>query len=299
MKRLLVILMAMLLALGSVPALAELPADTQADLVFQTWTMEAKEVIEAQLAEFEKLYPNIHVKLEILSYSDYWTKMPIAIAGGAGPDIYIMTRANFDAYARAGQCLDFSEDLANYPQLQEDFAGMLQNAVSTYQYHGRQMGVPLSVESTGIIFNKDLFEKAGLPLLSEVEDTWTWDDLRDMAKKLTIREGDETTQYGYYIPANRMPMLEYIWATGTELFNEDGTEAVFASEDGISALDFLNTLMNTDQSFAHHRLHPIPVFYGSVLLGQDRHDGRQLRKHELFQGHHRFWLGCGRDAQES
>ncbi len=247
MKRFLVILLAVLLTLGTVPALAELPADTKADLVFQTWTVEIKEVMEAQLAEFAKIYPNINVKFEILSYDDYWTKMPIAIAGGAGPDIYIMTRANFDAYARAGQCLDFTDDLASYPLMQEDFAGMIPNAVSTYQYHGRQMGVPLSVESTGIIFNKDLFEKAGLSLPSEIEETWTWDDLQELARKLTIREGEETTQYGYYIPANRMPTLEYIWATGTELFNEDGTEAIFANGQGTSALEFLNTLMNTDK----------------------------------------------------
>ena len=159
MKRFLVILVLSVLMLGILPANAELAADTKADLVFQTWTVEIKEVMEAQLAEFNKLYPNINVKFEILSYNDYWTKMPIAIAGGAGPDIYIMTRANFDAYARAGQCLDFTDELEGYPMLKEDFAGMLPNAVSTYQYHGRQMGVPLSVESTGIIFNKSIINK--------------------------------------------------------------------------------------------------------------------------------------------
>jgi multiple sugar transport system substrate-binding protein len=247
MKRILAVLVLSVLVLGIVPASAELAKDTKADLVFQTWTVEITEVMELQLAEFKKLYPNINVELEFLSYNDYWTKLPIAIAGGAGPDIYIMTRANFDAYARAGQCLDFSGELDNYPMLQEDFAGMIANAVSTYQYHGKQMGVPLSVESTGIIFNKDIFEAAGLPLPSEIEDTWTWDDLKDLAQQLTVKEGDETKQYGYYIPANRMPTLEYIWATGTELFNEDGTAAIFANEQGISALNFLNTLMNVDK----------------------------------------------------
>jgi len=247
MKRFLAILVLSVLVLGVLPASAELDKDTEADLVFQTWTTEITEVMEIQLAEFNKLYPNINVEFQVLSYSDYWTKLPIAIAGGAGPDIYIMTRANFDAYARAGQCLDFSGELENYPMLVEDFEGMIPSAVSTYQYHGKQMGVPLSVESTGIIFNKDLFEEAGLTLPSEIEDTWTWDDLRELAQQLTIVEGDVTTQYGYYIPANRMPTLEYIWATGTELFNEDGTEAIFANEQGISALEFLNTLMNVDQ----------------------------------------------------
>lgn len=247
MKRILALVLTLLLTIVYSPVQADIPSDTKAELVFQTWTVEIKEVMEAQLAEFAKLYPNINVKFEVLAYNDYWTKLPISIAGGAGPDVYIMTRANFDAYARAGQALDFSEEIENYSMLQEAFAGMIPNAVSTYQYHGRQMGVPISVEATGLIFNKTIFKEAGIPLPSEIEDTWTWNDLREIAQKLTKREGDETTQFGYYIPANRMPLLEYIWATGTELFNEDGTEAIFANEKGISALEFLNTLMNVDK----------------------------------------------------
>lgn len=247
MKHLISLLLVVSMLMCCVPAMAELDPSTEATLVLQTWTLEAKDVLEQQITEFNKVYPNIHVKLEILSYNDYWQKMPIAIAGGAGPDIYVMTRANFDAYAYAGQALDFSEDLPQYPQLQESLAGMLPEVVDSYKFHGRQMGIPISVESTGIIFNKTLFEKAGVQLPSEVEDTWTWDDLRAMAQKLTVREGDETIQYGYYVPVNRMPTLEYIWAAGAELFTEDGTQAIFADESGVEAISFLNTLMNEDK----------------------------------------------------
>lgn len=250
MKRVVSILLVMLLCTMSVitaSATEKTSADYKADLVFQTWTAEAKEVFETHIAAFNKVYPNIHIKLEILSYDDYWQKLPIAMAGGTGPDIYIMTRPNFDAYARAGQAYDFSDMMNAFSGLEDNLSKMLPQVADSYKYHGKQMGIPMTMESTGIVFNKTLITAAGLPLPSEIEDTWTWDTLREYAQKLTIRDGDNISQYGYYVPCNRMPTLEYLWASGTQLFNTDGTECTIATTQGIEALTFLNTLMNVDK----------------------------------------------------
>lgn len=223
------------------------PQNYKANIVFQTWTVEAKETIEQQIADFNKTYPNIKVNLEILSYNDYWQKMPIAIAGGSGPDIYIMTRPNFETFARANQVADISTEFNNSQKLQANAAKINPVLIDTYKYKGKQMGLPMSVESTAIVFNKNLFKEANLKLPSEVEGSWTWDDLRDYAVKLTKREGDKITQYGYYVPANRMPTLEYLWANNTELFVDDGKKCTFADENGITAIKFLSDLMLKDK----------------------------------------------------
>jgi len=44
-----------------------------------------------------------------------------------------------------------------------------------------------------LYYNKDLFDKAGVPYPT---DAWTWDDFRAAANKLTIRNGNDTTQWG-------------------------------------------------------------------------------------------------------
>jgi len=250
MKRLTCTLAALLLlAAFALPVATgeKAPEEYEANLVFQTWTVEAKEVYEAFIEAFNEVYPNIEIKLEILSYDDYWQKLPIAMAGGAGPDIYIMTRPNFDAYARSGQVYDLSELVADSPGMQENLDSMLPQVVESYKYHGKLMGIPFTMESTGIVFNKTLLEAAGLPLPTEIEDTWTWDTLREYAQALTITEGDNTVQFGYHVPVNRMPTLEYLWAAGSTLFNEDGTESLFGGPEAIKAFAFLNTLMNEDK----------------------------------------------------
>lgn len=222
-------------------------APVSGDIVFQTWTTETKEVVDLQVEAMKKIYPDLNIKMELFSYNDYWQKLPIAIASGAGPDMYLMTRPNLEVFANAGQTADITSYMTSSEALKKNASEVDATLIETYQLNGKQMGYPLSYESTGIIFNKDIFEKAGVPLPSEIEDTWTWDDLREMAKTLTKREGDKITQYGYYIPAGRFPTFEFIWANGGELFNEDGTRCVIASEEGKEAIQFLADMMLVDQ----------------------------------------------------
>lgn len=231
---------------------AEVSADgtevpVSGDIVFQTWTTETKEVVDLQVEAMKEIYPDLNIKMELFSYNDYWQKLPIAIASGAGPDMYLMTRPNLEVFANAGQTADITSYMTSSEALKKNASEVDAAIIETYQLDGKQMGYPLSYESTGIIFNKDIFEKAGVPLPSEIEDTWTWDDLREMAKTLTKREGDKITQYGYYVPAGRFPTFEFIWANGGELFNEDGTRCVIASEEGKEAIQFLADMMLVDQ----------------------------------------------------
>lgn len=215
-------------------------------LVFQTWTLEAKEVIETQIAQFKSRFPNIDVTLEIMSYDDYWKKIPISIAGGAGPDLFIMTRPNFEVFAKAGQAADITKEVEASPTLKDNLGRMNSFFVDAYKYRGQTRGVPFGVDTSLIAYNKTLFEKEGLTLPSAVEASWTWDDLRANAIKLTKRSGSDASQYGYHIPTNRNPIFEYIWSNGGELFNADG-DCVWASPEGIEAIRFLADLMLKDK----------------------------------------------------
>jgi multiple sugar transport system substrate-binding protein len=217
------------------------------ELVFQTWTAEAKEVIDAQIALFKKVYPDLNVSLQILSYDDYWKKLPISIAGGAGPDLFIMTRPNFETFAKANQAANITQEVKNSAKLQENLAKMDSVFVKTYQFKGETRGIPFGVDCTGVVFNKTLLQKEGLKLPNEIEKTWSWNDLRDYAVKLTKRSGTDVTQYGYFVSTNRMPSFEYLWSNGAELFNAAGDQCTFASKEGIQAIQFLADLMLKDK----------------------------------------------------
>jgi multiple sugar transport system substrate-binding protein len=217
------------------------------ELKFQTWTVEAKEVIAAQVDMFKKAYPNINVTVEILAYDDYWKKLPISMSGGGGPDLYMMTRPSFETYAKANQAAIISKEVAASKKLLENFSHMNDVFVKAYQYKGETRGVPLGVDCTAIVYNKTLIAKEGLKMPAEIEKEWTWKELREYAVKLTKRSGTETSQYGLHIPVNRMPLFEYIWSNGGEIFNAAGDKCMMAGKEGMEAVQFLADMMLNDK----------------------------------------------------
>lgn len=186
-----------------------------------TWSTEAMEALNAQAAYAEE-NTDLDVQLELTSTSEYWVKLPVAIAAGNGPDIYQMTRPDFESYAAAGRAMDLTEVIENSPLLQEYLNALDPVLVETYQFDGKQMAIPITVECSAIVYNKTLLDEAGIDLQA-IQDTWTWEDLQEIAEQLTVKDEDgETTQYGFYVPADRLPEWEMIWTAGYEIFDETG-----------------------------------------------------------------------------
>lgn len=76
-----------------------------------------------------------------------------------------------------------------------DYSNIVPAAVKSWVYDEKIYGLPADLYGFHAFFNVDLFEKAGLKPPAPTED-WTWAQLLDMAKKLTVKTGDQITQYG-------------------------------------------------------------------------------------------------------
>ena len=64
-------------------------------------------------------------------------------------------------------------------------------------YNGHLYGLPVNWSTMVMFYNKTLFDKAGVKYPDE---SWTWDDFRAAAQKLTIRENGRAVQYGAIAP---------------------------------------------------------------------------------------------------
>ena len=211
--------------------------DEKATVTWWTWSTEAKDVYEKYAQMVTEQYPNIEVKLEFIQNADYWTKLPIAIAGGSGPDIYQMTRPSFEMYAATNQAADLSGILESNAQLKANLDAMDSVLVEDYTYDGKQLAIPYTVESTAIVYNKDMFKAAGLQEPKEIEDTWTWDDLREMAKQLTvIGDSVSNSQYGFYCDVNKIPSWELMLSRGKWIFSDDGQQCTLADPEIIDVM---------------------------------------------------------------
>jgi len=108
---------------------------------------------------------------------------------------------------------------------------------------GEFYGMPRDWVVATITYNKDLFDKAGV---SYPSPDWTFDDLRDAAKKLTKTEGN-TTVYGFN-PFGRTPWRTKLWGDGGRKLADDRSECYFDSDISIAAAQFFTDMLLKDKS---------------------------------------------------
>jgi multiple sugar transport system substrate-binding protein len=190
--------------------------------VMTFFTIDTPEIEESVIASFEADHPDIDIELEMLPFSDYFTKLKTIIAGGDAPDVAAMNFENLQQFASLGALAELD------PFIEKDNFDMTQyyeTTVGMHQYEGKQYGLPATFSTVPLFINKTLFDEAGV---SYPDGTWTWDDLIQAGKKLTQdKDGDGIIDlYGY--AAAWWPM--YVFLNNASFFTEDGKCALSSPE---------------------------------------------------------------------
>ncbi len=101
---------------------------------------------------------------------------------------------------------------------------------------GKVVGVPALVDNLSLVYNKKLFQQAGV---AEPTNDWTWDDFRAAAKKLTdasthsygwayVNDGSEDTVWRF---------LAMLWQAGGDLLTSDNSKPAFDDAAGAGGAD--------------------------------------------------------------
>ena len=111
---------------------------------------------EDVITQFEAANPDITVNAEFFNTNDYDNILKTRLSGGAGPDVYGFDLGNIDTFVADGFAADLSDGGESYlSKLTPEAAKDSQRAGGTYN-------LPISLSGNGIIYNKALFEKAGI-----------------------------------------------------------------------------------------------------------------------------------------
>ena len=184
--------------------------------------------------------PNVKFEFVQLAWDEASdTKLVTALMGNDGVDIYMPTRAYINK-AEQGVAQDLTDFLSkNKIDLFKDLGA----DASTYQYNGKFHSIPVFRSAVYWMLNMDMFEAAGVPL---PDDSWTVDDLMEIARKLTKGSGADKV-YGAYITSNwgaYFSALTNGFADSTDQWSEDMKSVKFTVP---VSLDFLKKyLIMTD-----------------------------------------------------
>lgn len=179
-----------------------------------------EETLQKMYEAFHEEYPNITVNIETIGYDDYFTQMQTRVAGGTAPDCYELNIENFAAYANKGVLAELTGI---------DTSGYNATALNAFSVNGKQYGVPGNFSNVVLIYNKDLFDQAGVAYPT---DDWTWDDAMEACEKISAL-GDDI--YGIYQPITFNEFFKVAAQYGGGVLNADKTEFTINSEENLKA----------------------------------------------------------------
>ncbi len=183
-----------------------------------------EETLAKMVEAFEAANPDVKVEVETIAYDDYFTQMQTRVAGGTAPDCYELNIENFAAYANKGILGEITGT---------DVSGLNETALNAFNVNGKQYGLPESFSNVVLIYNKDLFDAAGVAYPTA---DWTQDDLQKAAE--AIRALGEDT-FGIWQPITYNEFFKVVAQYGGALLNEDKTEFTINSAENIKAAQAL------------------------------------------------------------
>jgi multiple sugar transport system substrate-binding protein len=199
--------------------------------------------VATQVAWFEKTVADWNdshdqkVELEYIPNTEYINgpKLATSFASGEGPDIFIISPGDFLRYYNGGVLQDLTPHIDDAAK-----ADFPESVIANRMVDGKIYGIPMEVEPMAMYYSVKAFEEAKL---NENDVPKTWEELLELAKKLTTPERFGVmfeTNPGYY---QNFTWYPFLWQGGGEFQNAEGKSA-FDSPATVQALKFWQDAIN-------------------------------------------------------
>jgi len=181
------------------------------------WAIKASEDGRQEIQNLIELAKENGIEVETIVLPDPVAgeadKLLVSLMGGESFDLILNTPANIIPYYNAGVL----EPLDEYVQAAEYD---VEKVFGQYpaKFDGQLYGLPAFVDTAVTLYNKSLFDQAGIPY--PTAENWTWEEFIRVGKQIT----DESQGiYGAYNPLWAHYNYMYAMQKGAEHYKEDGT----------------------------------------------------------------------------
>ncbi|MDO8626441.1 MAG: extracellular solute-binding protein [Candidatus Magasanikbacteria bacterium] len=170
-------------------------------VTLEMWTSyDDVDALQGILTKYRALRPYLKVNIRQMSPSDMYTRLVEELAEDRGPDIISINSRTLGLYVSKlsalpptakditvlvekgtlGTNTTVSEHTVNLPTAAQIDDNFVQAVGKSVVRGGSAYGLPLSLDTMAIYYNKDLLDRSGVP-----EPPKTWDDFQVAAKKIT------------------------------------------------------------------------------------------------------------------
>lgn len=192
--------------------------------------------VKAKIQEFEQSHPGVKVTLVETPWAELSTKLSIAIAGRAWPDIapVDISGGTINTQHLQQGVVEPLDAFFTKEELEDFFPG----ARAAYTFGGKLYGIPNSMTVHSMLLALDHFTARGVE--PPAGGKWTWDQFVQTLRKLTYdKNGDGTVDvhgFSTYILKGYYEAWPMLYMDGARPLSPDMKTYAFASPQAVSAL---------------------------------------------------------------
>ncbi len=205
----------------------------------QQWWMKVQQ-------QLQTTNPNIKLKLEpiIASEGDYYTKIDLMLRSpSTAPDLIREDSFLIGSDATAGYLAPLDSYLSSWPDYQQQWFPSMQQITT---FNGHNYGVMNGTDTRLIWYNKNIFQKAGLPTNWQPN---SWADILSAAKTIKAKVPGVIPMNLYSgIPMDEASTMQgfemLLYGTKDPLYNYNTKKWIASSKGFQDALNFVKTVYN-------------------------------------------------------
>lgn len=218
------------------------PVNNNEKIEINFWYPEdVKTICQKYVAEYRTMHPNVTFIETNSPWDDYWTKLPIAISGGTGPDMFWMHNAYTDTMVPITEPMP--ESVFPLDVLKKDFRQVDLHLIDNKLYY-----IDTGLMSSIIMYNKAMWKEAGL---EGKEFPKTWDELKTAAKAMTKTDASGNIIVSGFNFNGEVNFANIILAMnyqkGVFAFSKEGKASVFNNPVTIENMEYLKSWYTVDK----------------------------------------------------
>ena len=242
MKRMLSLLLTVLMLVSIALPLTALAEDKPTLTVWLKKEVNetTNEMLVARAMEFGEKN-NVNVNVEVIAYEKLYPMWTAAIEAGTLPDISYFQYQEAGQYYAQNLLLDLT-DLCG--QIQATNGDFIQSLIKPATFGGKVYAIPQKFYSVALHYRKDLFAAAGI-----TEPPKTWDEFREVAKKLTdVNAGIYGAGIGLGATNSDASWLNQImlWGLGGSIVAADSQTITANSPETVAAFSYIADIFKSD-----------------------------------------------------
>ncbi|GEM45505.1 ABC transporter substrate-binding protein [Deinococcus cellulosilyticus] len=227
-------------------SLSTASAQEKVTLRFTTWAGgDGLKLLQTLATEFTKKNPSINVEVESIPFASYDQKLTVQMAGGTSPDVGWVAERSAPAYMSSKSLVDLNPYIKSNSSMRiSDYAP----ASMTLWKKGEGIyGLPFSFSPIFMYYNKDLFQKAGIPTPSELLAQKKWNYAAFEASAAAIKKAAPNAYGGTLLrldPTNwAAGILAAMYSSGGDIFNKDLSSCTMNSAGTVQAFEMMQRMI--------------------------------------------------------